>query len=64
MGDYEAMCPFCKTEGRFYGLPYGLPMGSFDENEAYRTEKVILVNCDNCGAIVGVYKMDERNSKS
>jgi len=52
----EGMCPFCKTMGKIYGLPYNLPMLSYDENKYRTIDKVILINCGGCGAILGVYK--------
>ena len=49
-------CPNCKQECKPYGLPYGLQIGSPDENEATDVQGVILVQCNKCGTVLGSYR--------
>ncbi|MBU3906334.1 hypothetical protein KKC83_05355 [Patescibacteria group bacterium] len=52
-------CHCCKisTEG-IYGTSYDLPIldSSTGEIKKDNTDKIILILCDKCGAILGVYK--------
>lgn len=52
-------CPICKEECQPYGLPYGLQIGSSNENDATDLHRVILVQCGKCGCVLGVYRAEE-----
>lgn len=52
----EVMCPFCKASGKIYGLPYGLPIGSSTKGENTDVNGVILIHCEECGAVLGGYR--------
>lgn len=56
-------CPICKEVCKLYGLPYGLQIGSSDENDTTDLHPVILVQCDKCGCVLGAYK-DEKLDKA
>jgi len=54
----QAVCPSCKTENSLIGIPYNLPIGSIDIDMAYTCHKIILILCDECGAILGSHRTD------
>ena len=53
-------CTNCKKTVRYYGLPYGLEIGSSSEGEGTDMHRVIMIQCAECGAVVGAYKTEEK----
>ena len=49
-------CPHCEKVVKVYGLPYGLQIGSPNDSECSDVEDVILVQCADCGSVLGAYK--------
>ena len=59
MSNPKIICPCCKTlASGVYGKPYDLPMldSSKEEIKSNNTDKVILIFCNECEAVLGVYK--------
>ena len=51
----KVVCPNCKTDGKIYGLPYGLQIMSSTKGENTDVHSVILIHCEACGAVLGDY---------
>jgi len=49
-------CPSCGAEGKIYGIPYGLQIGSATKGENPDVHDTILIHCEECGAVLGGYK--------
>lgn len=57
-------CPSCNSMGKIYGRPYGLEIGSSKTGENSDVHSVILIQCEECGAVLGGYeKADLLDSK-
>jgi uncharacterized Zn finger protein len=48
-------CPSCGAVGKIYGMPYGLQIGTSKEGEAPDMDEVVLIKCEECGAVLGGY---------
>lgn len=55
-------CPHCNKNVRVYGLPYGLQIGSSNDDECTDVQGVILIQCSECGSVLAAYK-DEKLDK-
>lgn len=63
MSNPKITCPYCKTlVSGVYGKPYDLPMwdSSKGEIKSDNTDKVILILCNECEAVLGAYKQLEK----
>lgn len=49
-------CPSCGEQGKIYGLPYGLQIGSAKDDKTTDLHDVILIHCEACGAVLGGYE--------
>jgi len=56
-------CPNCKEVCSPYGLPYGLQIGSSDENQATDLHSIILIQCNKCGTVLGGYEKESLGEK-
>jgi len=52
-------CPSCGAIGKIYGSPYGLQIGSSTTGNNSDVHTVILIQCEECGAVLGGYKDEE-----
>lgn len=51
-------CPHCGAEGKIFGRPYGLQIGSSIKGQNLDVHSVILIQCEECGAILGGYEKE------
>jgi len=59
----EIMCPVCKNEAKLFGRPYGLQIGSSLKGENSDVHPVVLVQCEECGTVLGAYRDNELDKK-